>query len=109
MLNAKDRVRKLLVSDIKYRKSDYALMTRIWYDDLKVIHYGNVSKITATGFLNHLKNGDLSKWETVTRMRRKLQHQFKELRDESTYKGRKEEEKRWRHRFSPASGLSWDE
>ena len=105
----KNRVKKLLASDIKYKKSDYALMTRIWYDDLKVIHYGDISKLTAIAFLNHLKNGDLSKWETVTRIRRKLQHQFKALRDEDTYKGRKEEEKNWRHRFSPANEVNWRE
>ena len=47
--------------------------------------------------------GDLTKWETATRIRRKLQAKFKQLRDEETYKGRKLEETRWRDRFSPAS------
>ena len=103
----KNRVKRLLASDIKYRKSDYALMTRIWYDDLKAIHYGSIEKITAVGFLNHLKNGDLSKWETVTRIRRKLQQQFKALRDENTYKGRKEEATKWKHRFSPTNEVNW--
>lgn len=94
------RVRKLLAEDDKYKKSDYSLMARIWYDDLKVIHYDQIEDITAVDFLNHLVNGDLTKWETATRIRRKLQSKFKELRDEETYKGRKEEAEKWRNRFS---------
>jgi hypothetical protein len=97
----RNRVKKLLAEDDKYKKSDYSLMARIWYDDLKVIHYDQIEDITAVDFLNHLVNGDLTKWETATRIRRKLQSKFKELRDEETYKGRKEEERKWKHRFSP--------
>jgi hypothetical protein len=99
----RNRVKRLLASDDKYKKSDYALMARIWWDDLKVLHYGNATEVTAIEFLEHLVDGDLTKWETATRIRRKLQSKFKQLRDEETYKGRKVEETRWRDRFSPAS------
>ena len=99
----RNRVKRLLASDDKYKKSDYSLMARIWWDDLKVLHYGNATEVTAIEFLEHLVDGDLTKWETATRIRRKLQSKFKQLRDEETYKGRKVEETRWRDRFSPAS------
>jgi len=108
----RNRVKRLLAEDDKYKKSDYSLMARIWWDDLKVLHYGTATELTAVEFLEHLVNGDLTKWETATRIRRKLQAKFKQLRDEETYKGRKIEETRWRDRFSPASmvyesDLSW--
>ena len=96
----RNRVKKLLAEDDKYKKSDCSLMARIWWDDLKVLHYDQIEDITAVDFLNHLVNGDLTKWETATRIRRKLQAKFKQLRDEETYKGRKAEEIKWRHRFS---------
>ena len=99
----RNRVKRLLAEDDKYKKSDYALMARIWWDDLKVLHYGTVADVTAIEFLEHLVNGDLTKWETATRIRRKLQAKFKQLRDEETYKGRKAEETKWIDRFSPAS------
>ena len=97
------RVRKLLSENKKYQSSDLSLMARIWYDDLKVLHYDDISALNAEQVLTHLVNGDLTKWETATRVRRKLQAKHKELRDEDTYKGRKEEETRWRNKFSPLS------
>ena len=96
----RNRVKRLLASDDKYKKSDCSLMARIWWDDLKVLHYGTATEVTAIELLEHLVNGDLTKWETATRIRRKLQAKFKQLRDEETYKGRKAEEIKWRHRFS---------
>ena len=99
----RNRVKRLLASDDKYKKSDCSLMARIWWDDLKVLHYGTATEVTAIELLEHLVNGDLTKWETATRIRRKLQAKFKQLRDEDTYKGRNLEETRWRDSFSPAS------
>ena len=94
------RVRKLLAEDDKYKKSDLSLMARLWWDDVKVLHYGNATEVTVIEFLEHLVNGDLTNWESATRVRRKLQSKHKQLRDEETYKGRKEEAEKWRNRFS---------
>ena len=100
----RNRVKKLLAENVKYQKSDLTLMARIWFDDLKAIHYGgDIEDVSAIHFLNYLVDGHLTQWESATRVRRKLQSKHKELRDEDTYKGRKEEETKWRDRFSPAS------
>ena len=98
----RNRVKKLLAEDVKYQKSDLTLMARIWFDDLKAMHYtGDIETVTAVHLLNYLVDGKLTHWESATRIRRKLQAKHKELRDEETYKGRKEEEAQWRDRFSP--------
>ena len=86
------RVRTLLGKDKKYQKSDLALMSRIWFDDLRRNHYGSVNNISAMKFLDMLRNGELTKSESVTRCRRKLQAKHPELRDERVYKGRKDKE-----------------
>lgn len=87
-----ERVKKLLSpyqeGHKKYQKSDLALMSRIWFDDLNRIHYGGINQITALQFLDMLRNGELTKSESVTRCRRKLQAKHPELRDEKVYKGR---------------------
>ena len=86
------RVKTLLSLNKRYQRSDLALMSRIWFDDLKSIHYGTVNGISAMKFLDMLRNGELTKSESVTRCRRKLQAKHPELRDEKVYKGRKDKE-----------------
>lgn len=86
------RVRTLLSLNDRYQKSDLALMSRIWYDDLRKIHYSDISSISAVKFLTMIKDGELTKWESVTRCRRKLQAKHPELRDDKVYKGRKDKE-----------------
>ena len=93
------RVKRLLADpDVghNYRKSDLRLMARIWFDDINRIHYGGINRLTAIEFLDMLRNGDLTKSESVTRCRRKLQAQYVELRDPNVYKGRKDKEKEMR-------------
>lgn len=82
------RVKRLLSENVTYQKSDLALMSRIWFEDLKRIKYDNVNGTGAIEFLHLLRDGALTKSESVTRCRRKLQAQYPELRDESVYKGR---------------------
>ena len=106
----RNRVKKLLAENVKYQKSDLNLMARLWFDDLKAIHYGgDIEDVSAIHFLNYLVDGHLTHWESATRIRRKLQAKHKELRDEDTYKGRKEEETNWRHKFSPALEAMWED
>jgi len=92
-----ERVKRLLSPSQeghkKYQTSDLALMSRIWFDDLKRIHYGTVNQLTALKFLDMLRNGELTKSESVTRCRRKLQAKYPELRDDKVYKGRKDKAK----------------
>tara|TARA_R110002020_G_scaffold256273_2_gene469931 strand:- start:25442 stop:25771 length:330 start_codon:yes stop_codon:yes gene_type:complete len=87
-----DRVKNLLSplqeGHKKYQTSDLALMSRIWFDDLQKISYGTVNQITALRFLDMLRKGELTKSESVTRCRRKLQAKHPELRDDKVYKGR---------------------
>lgn len=102
------RIKKLLVSDMKYRISDTNLMARIWYDDL--IAQGKlISEMTAVDLLIQLKEDNLTNWETATRVRRKLQAKHKELRNEDVYKGRIEEADKWRKRFSPKNNYVFEE
>mgnify|MGYP003634985347 CR=1 FL=1 len=82
------RVKRLLSENKTYQKSDLALISRIWFEDLKRIKYDNVNGTGAIEFLQLLREGSLTSHESVTRCRRKLQAQYPELRDESVYKGR---------------------
>tara|TARA_R110002012_G_scaffold318326_1_gene536458 strand:+ start:8 stop:349 length:342 start_codon:yes stop_codon:yes gene_type:complete len=82
------RVKRLLSEQKTYQKSDLALVSRIWFEDLKRIKYDNVNGTGAIEFLHLLRDGALTSHESVTRCRRKLQAQYPELRDESVYKGR---------------------
>tara|TARA_R100000656_G_scaffold118818_1_gene92560 strand:+ start:702 stop:1055 length:354 start_codon:yes stop_codon:yes gene_type:complete len=86
------RVKRLLAdsnSQQLYQRSDLALVSRIWFEDLKRIKYDNVNGTGAVEFLHLLRDGALTKHESITRCRRKLQAKHPELRDESVYKGRK--------------------
>ena len=78
---------------VKMYDNPHALTKEEFEDDLKRIKYGGVEGVGAIEFLNLLRDGSLTKHESVTRCRRKLQAQHPELRDEAVYKGRKTVEK----------------
>lgn len=88
----KNKIKRFLGEDEKYRKSDLNLMARIWYDDLIRVGYGTPESYSAVDFLNMLRDGKLTNWDSATRCRRELQQKFPELRDEKVYKGRKKKE-----------------
>jgi len=90
------RIKTLLSLNKKYQTSDLALMSRIWFEDLKRITYSGINQCTALNFLDMLRNGELTKSESVTRCRRKIQSKYPELRDEKVYKGRKDKERKMR-------------
>ena len=92
----KPRIKELLESNSVYRDSDLSLMARIWYDDIERITYGSVDQVTAVKFLDMLRNGDLTKSESVTRCRRKIQQKEPALRDDTVYKGRIEKAREMR-------------
>tara|TARA_R110000751_G_C13440396_1_gene442800 strand:- start:11 stop:355 length:345 start_codon:yes stop_codon:yes gene_type:complete len=82
------RVKRLLVENKTYQKSDLALISRIWFEDLKRIKPTDVNGMTAIQFLELLRDGSLTGHDSVTRCRRGIQSNHPELRDESVYKGR---------------------
>tara|TARA_R110000787_G_scaffold205301_1_gene315713 strand:- start:231 stop:551 length:321 start_codon:yes stop_codon:yes gene_type:complete len=82
------RIKKLLSEKIAYQKSDLALVSRIWFDDLKKIKSNNINSTGSIEFLQLFRDGHLTNHESITRCRRKLQAEYPELRDESVYKGR---------------------
>jgi hypothetical protein len=92
----KRQVKKLLESNLKYRKSDRVLMARVWYDHLS----HKVSSMTALDLLMELSKGNLPNWESITRVRRKLQSENPDLRDEEVFKLREEKELEFRTQYS---------
>jgi|TARA_R100000742_G_C4246234_1_gene65138 hypothetical protein len=90
------RVKSILAEDEKYQTSDLKLMARIWFEDISSITHGNPTSLDALNFLKLLRDGNLTKSESVTRCRRKIQAKFPELRVEKVYKGRKDKEKEMR-------------
>ena len=80
---------KGLLAEPEYRKSDVALMCRIWYEDILKIKYApSLDNISATEVLQLIKDQSLTSWDSVTRCRRKLQEKFPELRDAEVWEKR---------------------
>ena len=97
----KKKVKDLLRSNKKYRQSDNVLMARVWYD--AILH--KVNGMTALDLLLMLSKGDLPNWESITRVRRKLQSEYPELRDEETFRLREERELEFRTKYSARDTL----
>tara|TARA_R100001163_G_C4986854_1_gene140910 strand:- start:250 stop:525 length:276 start_codon:yes stop_codon:yes gene_type:complete len=91
----------LLESNKKYRKSDPVLMARLWYDHLS----HKINSMTALDLLMELSKGNLPNWESNTRVRRKLQEDYPELKDEKTFKLREEKELEYKTRYSARDTL----
>tara|TARA_R100000742_G_C4271228_1_gene90101 strand:- start:1003 stop:1299 length:297 start_codon:yes stop_codon:yes gene_type:complete len=97
----KKKIKALLESNKKYRKGDWVLMARIWYDHLS----HKVNSMTALDLLMMLSKGELPNWESITRARRKIQSENPELRDEETFRLREERELEFRTRYSSRDTL----
>ena len=91
----KKKIKDLLRSNKKYRKSDRVLMARIWYEDLGY----KIPEMSAIEILMELSKGNLSNWETITRLRRKIQSENLELRDEAIYNARMDLEFEYRTNY----------
>ena len=91
----KKKIKDLLRSNKKYRKSDRVLMARIWYEDLGY----KIHEMSAIELLMELSKGNLSNWETITRLRRKIQSENLELRDEAIYNARMDFEFEYRTNY----------
>jgi len=95
------KIKALLESNKKYRKSDAILMARVWYDHLS----HKVNSMTALDLLMMLSKNELPNWESITRARRKIQSENPELRDEETFRLREERELEFRTRYSSRDTL----
>tara|TARA_R100001510_G_C7655938_1_gene215482 strand:+ start:4550 stop:4846 length:297 start_codon:yes stop_codon:yes gene_type:complete len=95
------KIKALLKSNKKYRKSDAILMARVWYDHLS----HKVGSMTALDLLMMLSKNELPNWESITRARRKIQSENPELRDEETFRLREERELEFRTRYSSRDTL----
>ena len=95
------KIKALLESNKKYRKSDAILMARVWYDHLS----HKVNSMTALDLLMMLSKNKLPNWESITRARRKIQSENPELRDEETFRLREERELEFRTRYSSRDTL----
>ena len=90
------KIKALLESNKKYRKSDAILMARLWYDHLS----HKLNSMTALDLLMELSKGNLPNWESITRVRRKLQSENPDLRDEEVFRLREERELVFRTQYS---------
>lgn len=83
-MKTKNEIIKLLTNDKRLRDSDSKLIARFWSNELEVKGI-DVKKITAYDFLCLFATGKLHNTEGLTRMRRKVQEENKELRGERYY------------------------
>ena len=61
------RVRTLLSLNDRYQKSDLALMSRIWYDDLRKIHYSDITGVTNRSIIYWVKEDCLQNYINIHR------------------------------------------
>jgi hypothetical protein len=101
MKAAKEKILAFLIANKKYRKSDRTLMARIWYEDL--LH--RIHDMSALDFLNELAKDNLSNWESMTRIRRKIQEEYPELKDPDITKKREALELEYKIQYSPRDTL----
>lgn len=77
------RVKDLLITNPKTRDNDNLLLSIIWQDDILN------KKLHNTDFWHLLENGELTNFESVRRVRQKIQSECKELR------GKRYDERNW--------------
>jgi len=92
ILKHKDSVIALLKSHPHLRDDDNKLVANIWHKHLK--DAGMLSKdITAEKFLELFSENKIPNAQSIRRIRRKLQEEFKELRGEKWRERHNEQEK----------------
>jgi|TARA_R110000824_G_scaffold12687_1_gene55641 hypothetical protein len=101
MQKLKERVLGLLKTKPETRTSDSILMTKIWTEDMEEMGYSR--SYGYIPFLRKLMCGHLTNWESATRIRRKLQADNPELRDNKVYMERKQLAEDYRTKYSPYS------
>ena len=87
--NVKDTVKAFLLNRPKTRDSDCVLLAAIWLKHIKA----DADKMSAADFIMLLENNRLPNFESIRRVRQKLQEQDPNLRGPN-YKVRKSEEEK---------------
>ena len=82
MIKAKDKVLKLLQENPSNRDSDNKLIANFWFYEIKTMGK-DPNTLTAFGLLDLMSKSKLTNTETITRVRRQLQEQNKELRGQN--------------------------
>ena len=77
--DASERVREYLRRAPDTRDNDNFLVALVWWDDLKKL-YGDPNNCGLKKFMQHLKDGNLSSYDSITRSRRKWQEEVAPLR-----------------------------
>ena len=82
MIKAKDKVLKLLKENPSNRDSDNKLIANFWFHEIKAMGK-DPNTLTAFGLLDLMSKSKLTNTETITRVRRQIQEQNKELRGQN--------------------------
>ena len=91
-MKTKEKVLKLLQENVSLRDNDNKLIAKIWDKELEKL---GIQWDVRKHFLNIFSVGALTPHTTISRMRRQVQEQYKELRGK-TYKGRQTTmQKKW--------------
>ena len=98
MNKLKKRVRQALIDHTGARQSDNILMYLLWSEDM--LQNNRNDKIKTGTFFRMLMNGELTNWESATRVRRELQKHHPELRDKEIYKERHKRAEEYRDHYS---------
>ena len=90
--NLKNIVERQLRDKPELRDSDSKLVARIWYNHIENRSPIPVSNMSATDLLIAIGNGELVGWSSITRVRRKIQEMYPDLRG-NLYQKRQESKK----------------
>ena len=90
--NLKNIVERQLRDKPELRDSDSKLVARIWYNHIENRSPVPVSNMSAIDLLIAIGNGELVGWSSITRVRRKIQEMYPELRGKK-YQKRQESRK----------------
>ena len=88
--DVKTKVQELLTKNANTRDSDNLLVATFYFYEMGGKE--QLSKISAYDFLKKMSTGELTRFESISRARRKIQEDYPELRGNSYEKRKKSEE-----------------
>ena len=98
MNKLKKRVHQALIDHTGARQSDNILMVILWTDD--IYKNSRENKMRVSTFFKMLMYNELTNWESATRVRRELQKNHPELRDNEVYEKRHKRAEEYRDHYS---------
>ena len=97
-MKTKEEIKRLLIKHTQLQDSDPKLISTYWFNEIKEKGL-NIYEMTAYDFLKLFSKSQLTNTETISRMRRQVQEENKDLRG-SYYKGRQTtKQKEWKQRL----------